>query len=157
MPRDGEILVGAIDCKGIPMVKPDGARRVVRRRKGEKANKKKMATVAAVFSQPPRRRSPQQVLDSLFASAESVPPRRERRDRPTKRRVWASLTSSKDAFIADVRAEMCRRDPHHPHTWVMVTDGERALLRIPEVFVHPFRTNPYAHSGVSVHPGERPG
>lgn len=129
MPRDGEILVGAIDCKGIPMVKPDGARRVVRRRKGEKANKKKMATVAAVFSQPPRRRSPQQVLDSLFASAESVPPRRERRDRPTKRRVWASLTSSKDAFIADVRAEMCRRDPHHQHTWVMVTDGERALQR----------------------------
>lgn len=47
----GEILVGAIDCKGIPMVKPGGAAKVVRRRKGEKANKKKMATVAAVFAQ----------------------------------------------------------------------------------------------------------
>lgn len=101
----------------------------MRRKKGEKANKKKMATVAAVFSQPPRRRSPQQVLDSLFRSAESPPERRERRARPTKRRVWASLSSSKDAFIADVRAGMVRRDPHHQHTWVMVTDGERALQR----------------------------
>lgn len=28
-PADGEILVGAIGCKGIPMVKPDGAIKVV--------------------------------------------------------------------------------------------------------------------------------
>ena len=53
-PGPREILVGAIDCKGIPMVKPDGAQKVVRRRKGEKANKKKMATVAA---STPRRRA----------------------------------------------------------------------------------------------------
>ncbi len=37
-PAAGEILVGAIDCKGFPMVKPDGAQRIVRRSKGEKAN-----------------------------------------------------------------------------------------------------------------------
>ncbi len=30
----GEILIGAIDCKGIPMVKPNGAEKVVRRTKG---------------------------------------------------------------------------------------------------------------------------
>ncbi len=35
-PDDGEILVGAIDCKGIPMVKPERALRVVRRGKGER-------------------------------------------------------------------------------------------------------------------------
>ena len=34
-PGPREILVGAIDCKGIPMVNPDGAQKVVRRRKGE--------------------------------------------------------------------------------------------------------------------------
>ena len=28
------------------------------------------------------------------------------------------------------------------------------VLRIPEVFVHPFRLNPYTHSGVFVHPSE---
>jgi hypothetical protein len=57
-PADSEILVGAIDCKGIPMVKPERAEKVVRRTKGEKANKKKMATVAAVHSQPPIIRTP---------------------------------------------------------------------------------------------------
>src|SRR5207249_3274606 len=33
LPKAGEILVGAIDCKGIPMVKPAPATRIVRRRK----------------------------------------------------------------------------------------------------------------------------
>jgi hypothetical protein len=53
-----EVLVGAIDCKGIPMVRPAGAERVLRRAKGMKANKKKMAIVAAVFSRAPRVRTP---------------------------------------------------------------------------------------------------
>ena len=127
-PGPREILVGAIDCKGIPMVKPDGAQKVVRRRKGEKANKKKMATVAAVYSQAPCVRTPEEVLDSLFASPDA-PARRQRRPRPAAKRVWASLTADKDSFIADVRAEMVRRDPRHRRTWVMVTDGERALQR----------------------------
>lgn len=126
--EEEEILVGAIDCKGIPMVKPDGATKTVRRRKGDKANKKKMATVAAVFSHPPRVRTPEQVLDSLFATSEAPSPK-QRHPKPTDKRVWASLTSGKDNFIADVRAEMDRRDPHRRHTWVMVTDGERALQR----------------------------
>lgn len=125
-PTTGQILVGAIDCKGIPMVKPEEALRVVRRGKGQKANKKRMATVAAVFAQDPIVRTPRSVVDSLFATA-NAPTRRERRPRPSSKRVWASLTSGKDSFIADVRAELVRRDPHHRRTWVMVTDGERAL------------------------------
>ncbi len=127
-PAAGEILVGAIDGKGIPMVKPEGATTVVRRRKGDKTNKKKMATVAAVFSQAPHVRTPQAVLDSLFA----VPGRRRprgARTRPRHKRVWASLLADKDGFIADVQAEMARRDPRRRRTWVLVTDGERALQR----------------------------
>lgn len=127
-PAAGEILVAAVDCKGIPMVKPEGAVKVVRRRKGEKPNKKKMATVAAVFTQPPHLRTPQDVLDSLFA----IPGQRRSpsgRPRPGHKRVWASLLADKDSFIADVRAEMTRRDPRKRRTWVIVTDGERALQR----------------------------
>jgi len=127
-PADGEILVGAIDCKGIPMVKPDGAQRVVRRGKGEKANKKKMATVAAVHSQPPILRTPKDVIDSLFHT-DQASSERPKRPRPSRKRVWASLTAGKDAFINDVKAEMTRRDPEHQRTWVIVTDGERALQR----------------------------
>jgi hypothetical protein len=126
-PVNGEILVGAIDCKGIPMVKPGGAKRVVRRSKGEKANKKKMATVAAVHSQPPIVRTPCEVIDSLFGTDEQT--ERPKRPKPKGKRVWASLTASKDNFIADVKAEMTRRDPEHQRTWVIVTDGERALQR----------------------------
>ncbi len=132
-PARGEILVGAIDCKGIPMVKPASAERVVRRKKGEKANKKKMATVAAVHSQAPVLRTPKEVLDSLFQTGER--PERPKRPRPSHKRVWASLIADKDTFIADVKAEIKRRDPHHQRTWVIVTDGERALqLRVCDTF-----------------------
>lgn len=124
-PGDGEILVGAIDCKGIPMVKPERALRVVRRGKGQKANKKRMATVAAVHSQPPILRTPNEVIDSLFQT--DTPLERPKRPKPNRKRVWASLTASKDTFITDVKAEMTRRDPEHQRTWVILTDGERAL------------------------------
>jgi hypothetical protein len=123
-----DILVGAIDCKGVPMVKPERAVKVIRRKKGEKPTKKKMATVAAVFNQPPWVRSPKAVLESLFADP-AAPPRPHTRRRPCNKRVWASLLSGKDAFISDVSTEMHRRDPERRHTWVMVTDGERALQR----------------------------
>ncbi len=126
-PGDGEILIGAIDCKGIPMVKPERALRVVRRGKGEKANKKRMPTVAAVHSQPPNVRTPAEVIDSLFGTDPAA--ERPKRPKPSHKRVWASLTSTKDAFISDVKTEMTRRDPKHQRTWVIVTDGERALQR----------------------------
>lgn len=123
-----EIVVGAIDCKGIPMVKPEPAQRVARRKKGEKPNKKKMATVAAVFEAAPRRRTPETVLESLFCEG-PTPKRRRNRQRPKNKRVWASLLAGKDSFISEVKAEMTRRDPDRRRTWVIVTDGERALQR----------------------------
>ena len=126
-PGRGEILIGAIDCKGIPMVKPERALRVVRRAKGEKANKKRMATVAAVHSQAPVVHRPEEVLSSLFATGERTD--RPKRTPPNHKRVWASLASDKDTFINDVKAEMVKRDPRHRRTWVIVTDGERALQR----------------------------
>ena len=113
-PAHGEILVAAIDCKGIPMVKPERALRVVRRDKGQKANKKRMATVAAMHNQAPIVRTPQQVLDSLFGTVQ--PPKREPRARPSHKRVWASLTADKDTFINDINAEMQRHDAGRQHT-----------------------------------------
>jgi len=65
-PDTGSILVAAVDGKGIPMVKPDGAQRTVRLAKGQKANRKRTATVAAVFTRAPWVRSPEEVVDSLF-------------------------------------------------------------------------------------------
>src|SRR2546426_517754 len=52
-PATGSILVAAVDCKGIPMVKPGRAQPTARLAKRQKANKKRMATVAAVLTRPP--------------------------------------------------------------------------------------------------------
>lgn len=122
----GPLLVASVDGKGVPMVKPSTAQRQVRLGKGEKRNKKRMSTVGAVFTQKLNIRTPEAVVESLFAeSPGSKEPKRY--NRPEQKRVWASLLSGKDLFIAQVQAEMLRRDPKHKKTWLVVTDGERAL------------------------------
>jgi hypothetical protein len=122
----GPILVAAVDGKGIPMVKPEGAQRTVRPGKGQKANRKRMATVATVFSRAPWVRTPEDVVQSLFRTghlpaAQPAPPR------PEKKRVWASLVKGKAAVLAEVAQEMDRRDPQRNKTRVALSDGERAL------------------------------
>jgi len=127
--QTGPIVVASVDCKGIPMVKPEKALRVVRRGRGEKANKKRMATVAAVFTQQPRPRTPQEVVESLFRSGPrpSGEPPPARHPGPEHKRVWASVEKDKDEVIGQVVAEVSRRDPQGSKRRAVVTDGERAL------------------------------
>ncbi len=127
--KTGPLLVASVDGKGVPLVKPVAKARAVRKvrlGRGEKRNKKRMSAVGAVFTQKPNIRTLEAVVESLFADS----PRRrrpKRYHRPEQKRVWASLLAGKDAFIAQVQAEMERRDPRHRKTWTVVTDGERAL------------------------------
>jgi len=123
----GSILVAAVDCKGIPMVKPCGAEPRARLTKGQKANKKRMATVATVFSRAPWVRTPQQVIDSLFPASRPVSGGVHPPPRPENKRVWASLLKGKTAVIEEVAEEMDRRDPAQSTTRLALTDGERAL------------------------------
>lgn len=125
----GPLLVAAVDGKGVPVVKPAGATRSIRRKKGEKANKKKIATVAAVFTQQPRIRTPEEVVASLFDDA---PPDSGPRVRPEHKRVWASLAKPQEDVFGEVAAEMVARDPGATKARVMVTDGERRLRRMAE-------------------------
>jgi hypothetical protein len=125
-PATGSILVAAVDCKGIPMVKPPGAQPTPRLTKGQKANKKRMATVATVFTRAPWVRTPQQVVESLFRICRPTP-EAPAPPRPENKRVWASLLKSKDAVIQEVAEEMERRDPSASKIRVALTDGERAL------------------------------
>src|SRR5229473_811857 len=127
--QTASILVAAVDCKGIPIVKPGNPQRSVRLTKGQKANRKKMATVAAVFTRAPWVRTPQQVVESLFRTDPKkvketgplCPPR------PEHKRVWASLVKGKASVIEEVVQEIQRRDPENHKTHVALTDGERAL------------------------------
>jgi len=133
----GPILVGSIDCKGIPMIKSELASRKVRRGRGEKAQKKMMATVATVFTQRPRIRTPEEVVESLFEPEKRPKPKRARSSRAENKRVWASLESTKDWFINDVYEEIKRRDPDGNKVHVVVTDGERALqIRVAQTMKH---------------------
>jgi hypothetical protein len=126
----GAILVAALDGQGVPMVKAELARRVVRRPKGEKAQPKKMAVVATVYTQQPRVRTPQQVFAPLFGlepppspgPGDPSPPR----ERPEYKRVWASRLKGKAGIMAEVVQEIRRRDPARQKSWVVLTDGERA-------------------------------
>jgi hypothetical protein len=126
-PATGSILVAAVDCKGIPMVKPPGAQPTSRLTKGQKANKKRMATVATVFTRAPWVRTPQQVAESLFRISRPTRDDVPAPPRPENKRVWASLLKGKDAVIQEVAEEMERRDPSASKARVALTDGERAL------------------------------
>ena len=128
-PATGSILVAAVDCKGIPMVKPARLQPTLRpvSAKGERSNKKRMATVAAVFTRAPWVRTPQQVVESLFRTCRRTPGEDPPPPRPENKRVWASLLKGKTAVILEVAEEMERRDPSASKTRVALTDGERAL------------------------------
>ena len=126
------ILVAAVDSKGIPMVKRQGAQRMVRPGKGKKANTKKMATAATVFTRQPWVRKPEDVMESLFRSGPRNQTREENdRPNPENKRVWASLVKGKSAVIAEVAEEMHRRDPGGKKIHVALTDGERTLQNWP--------------------------
>src|SRR5262249_25073308 len=124
---DGPLLVAAVDCKGIPMVKPGSAPPVARLTKGLKANRKRMATVATVFTRQPWARTPEQAVESLFRLPPTSRPIVPTPPRPEHKRVWASLTKGKAAVIDEVAQEMLRRDPTATKTRLALTDGERAL------------------------------
>jgi len=125
------ILVAAVDAKGIPMVKPGGAKRTPRRSKGQKTNRKRMATVATVFARAPWVRTPEEVVESLFRNtpcpATIQPTLQPPPPRPENKRVWASLVKGKAAVIAEIAFEMHRRDPTRSKTHLALSDGERGL------------------------------
>jgi hypothetical protein len=129
--KTGPIVVLSLDCKGVPMVKPELALRVVRQGSGKKANKKRMATVAAVFTQEPRIRTPEEVLESLFREGPRLVTDEEapRWPGPENKRIWASLIKSKDDVIAEVVQELAVRDPKGKKRRAILIDGEQALQR----------------------------
>jgi hypothetical protein len=130
--ESGPIVVTGIDCKGVPMIKPEETLRKPRRGKGDKKHKKRMATVATVRTQQLRVRTPQEVVESLFRTTPKEKQARTRRKSPKPaehKRVWANLLQSKDEVIAEVVEEVKRVDPTGSKTHVALCDGERALQK----------------------------
>src|SRR3989454_11319289 len=75
----GSILVAAVDGKGLPPVKPSGARPRARLTKRQKGNKKRKAPGATAFTPAPWGGAPQQRIENPFptpppASGDKPPP-----------------------------------------------------------------------------------
>jgi len=130
---EGELLVFANDCKGVPMRRPLQQRvRGTRRGKGEKANKKQMACVGSAYSVDRFVRTADDILDEMFPET-CRPPRPE----PQNKRLWAELTFAREGepingktkvFIQQA-IDLHTRDPDRRKTVVCLTDGEKALRR----------------------------
>jgi len=88
--QEGELLVATEDNKGIPIVRPANvAIAGAHLTKGQKKNKKRFATVGCVYSVDRNRRTPEELVATLFRDP----------DRPTRtpppsisRRYWTRLT-----------------------------------------------------------------
>jgi hypothetical protein len=134
-----KIIVLTSDGKGVPVRKEDlrpATRRAAetkkrkykldkRLAKGERRQRTRMATVAAVYAVAPFERTPEQVLAALLRSEEYAV---EKRPKPEKKRVWASLEKTVEDVLAEVFAEGLARDPDLLSPWVALIDGNEPQL-----------------------------
>jgi len=134
--EEGELIVYANDCKGVPMRRPLEQRirgHGQRRGKGEKANKKQMACVGSGYSVDRFIRTPDDILDEMFHQQCE-----QERPLPQHKRLWAEMTLTREdesvsngktrVFIQQA-LDLLERDPDRAKTVVCLTDGEKALRR----------------------------
>ena len=131
--EEGELLVYANDCKGVPMRRPLPERiRGQRRSKGEKANKKQMACVGSAYSIAPFVRTADSILDEMLNEDCE-----KERPSPRNKRLWAEMTfaregepiNGKTRVYIQQAIDLQARDPDRNKTVVCLTDGEKALRR----------------------------
>lgn len=88
--QEGKVLVATEDNKGIPMVRPVEQKPLgAHRKKGEKANKKQMACIGCVYSVDPLRRTPADLVKTLFRDEDRPP---YQAVEAKQKRYWAELT-----------------------------------------------------------------
>ena len=118
---EGEVLVVAVDGKGVPILKGEPAEHRVRLRKGQKHTRKKEAVVSAVYTIDAQARSPEDVIREV--RDHETPPKRPQ---PRSKRVRATMEGKKNA-LAWVRDEVARRDPEGSKRRVCLTDAGTGL------------------------------
>jgi hypothetical protein len=124
-----ELLVATADHKGVPMVRRDRPQ-VGHDEDGEHPGVKRAACAGAVYTIDPFVRTPADVVDEVR--------RRERaaeRPPPQGKVVWAEMrqevdgetVSGREVVLANLSAELDRRDPTQTQPTIVLCDGERAL------------------------------
>ena len=93
--------------------------------KGEKRNAKRMATVASVYPLDRLVRTPGEIAGELAPIREV----KEKRPRPSAKRVWASLEKTPEEVTRAMFEEGLQRDPRREQEWVALVDGDPKQIR----------------------------
>jgi len=128
--EEAAILVVQADGKGVPILRrprPDTPA-PVRLGKGQKQGGKKEAALTATCTSAPAVRTPEAVVDSLFADAPATgtAPTAPARTGPQHKRLWATL-AGKDTALAEAAGRVAVRAGAHIAHRVALTDGSQAL------------------------------
>jgi hypothetical protein len=141
--EEGEVFVQTADGKGVPIRRPADAAPIMdhQHRSGPKPDRKKMATIGAVYSVDRFRRTPEEVVESLFRDPRQ--PRAETpRPRPCHKRMLAILDHSdcygdevagRPAVFNWIAEEMAARHAHSHKPIVCLMDGEEALWAMRDI------------------------
>jgi len=126
--KEGTIIVVQADGKGVPLVKGTGAVNKVRLGKGEKRSKKKEAIVTSVYTIAPNKRSPEDVVTSLFRKEkpETSTDKPSEWSKPQNKEVWATL-DGKDAALERLASRAGKRQGEQITDRVALADGAEAL------------------------------
>ena len=142
---EGAILVQTADHKGVPIRHAADQASIVDHdpEAEDRSDRKRMATVVGVYTIDPCMRTPEQVLESLFAKPGPRPKDEPRRPKPQNKRLRACLshinalgeeidgTAAMFGWLAD---ETRSRNPEGLKTLLHLTDGEEQLVTERDVF-----------------------
>ena len=134
--EEGEVLVASADGKGIVLRRPaDAPPAKAHRTKGDKASLKRMAIVGAVYTVDRYIRTPQQVVEALFADRLGEPP--PKRPQACHKRVWAGLslgsgpegrpTTGTERVYTWLQSEVIERNRDFSKEMVYLHDGQVSL------------------------------
>ena len=142
---EGAILVQTADHKGVPL-RHEADRPAIADhdpQAADRSDRKRMATIVGVYTIDPCVRTPEQVVESLFAEPNSRPQHESPRPKPKNKRLRACLphinalgeeidgTAAMFGWLAD---ETRSRNPDGRKTLLHLTDGEEQLVTERDLF-----------------------
>jgi hypothetical protein len=142
--EEGEVFVQTADGKGLPIRRPADAPPIMdhQHRSGPKPDRKKMATVGAVYSIDRFRRTPEDVVESLFRDPKTKQ-MKTRQVHPRHKRMRAMLNhcdmygeeiDGRAAVFGWIQGEIAARHAGSTKPIVCIMDGEEALWSMRSVF-----------------------
>ncbi len=139
--EEHEIIVATADGKGVPVLTKVTGKKIETHKpqKGPKPDRKKMAIVGSAYSSAPNRRTPEEVINSLF---QNKPDSKDEspRVKPLNKRVRASLTrvekgqeiNATEEIFNWLATENEQRNPDNIKPVVIIMDGQPSLWTVAE-------------------------